>query len=235
MGRALVQRDDAGAPAPALGIIPADPATVSRAIWAFRSIPRRRSSTRCARQPRVVDAGELGDHMFFNVAGIGLDAHVAALVTTRIHHRGLMPYLSASAGDLLRYQPVGIHDRDRWPDDPNVRDRSRVRELDAMGIRRAHCPRRRSERRIARFRRRSGSRIHREHAAGSVALHRRIDRQKRHRYAPRSRGRRFDRATRCCFTSMGKRCRDRTRSSRACIPGRCGCGRRSLAKNCRNS
>ena len=57
-------------------------------------------------QTRVVDAGELGDHMFFNVAGIGLDAHVAALVATRIHHRGLLPYLSATAGDLLRYQPV---------------------------------------------------------------------------------------------------------------------------------
>ena len=57
-------------------------------------------------RPGVVDAGELGDRVFFNVAGIGLDAHVAALVSTRVHHRGLLPYLKASAGDLLRYRPV---------------------------------------------------------------------------------------------------------------------------------
>ena len=44
--------------------------------------------------------------LFFNVAGIGIDAHVAALVSTRVRHRGLLPYLSASARDLLRYQPV---------------------------------------------------------------------------------------------------------------------------------
>ena len=61
---------------------------------------------RAAANVRIVDAGELGDHLFFNVAGIGLDAHVAALVTTRVRHRGLLPYLKASAGDLMRYQPV---------------------------------------------------------------------------------------------------------------------------------
>ena len=31
---------------------------------------------------------------------------MAALVTTRIRHRGLLPYLTASAGDLIRYQPT---------------------------------------------------------------------------------------------------------------------------------
>ena len=55
---------------------------------------------------RVIDAGQLGEHLFFNVAGIGLDAHVAALVTTRIRHRGLLPYLKASASDLIHYQPI---------------------------------------------------------------------------------------------------------------------------------
>ena len=44
--------------------------------------------------------------MFVNVAWIGLDAHVAALVSTGIHHRWLLPYLKASAGDLLRYAPI---------------------------------------------------------------------------------------------------------------------------------
>ena len=104
--RARAARTMRACPRPALGIIQEARATASRAIWAFRSIPRRRSSTRCARTLSAVDAGEIGDCLFFNVAGIGLDAHVAALVTTRIHHRGLMPYLTRSAGDLLRYRPV---------------------------------------------------------------------------------------------------------------------------------
>jgi diacylglycerol kinase (ATP) len=54
---------------------------------------------------RMMDAGEIDGRMFFNIAGIGLDAHVAASVTTRLHHRGLLPYLAASAKDLLKFQP----------------------------------------------------------------------------------------------------------------------------------
>jgi diacylglycerol kinase family enzyme len=62
---------------------------------------------RCVRAPvRSIDAGELGDRMFFNVAGVGLDAHVAALVSTRVHHRGFFPYLKATARDVLSYAPV---------------------------------------------------------------------------------------------------------------------------------
>jgi diacylglycerol kinase (ATP) len=53
--------------------------------------------------PRFIDAGEIGQRLFFNVAGVGFDAHVAALVSTRVHDRGLLPYLTASFGDLVRY------------------------------------------------------------------------------------------------------------------------------------
>jgi diacylglycerol kinase (ATP) len=106
IARALVQRDDAGVPAPALGIIPGGSGNgLARALGIpfdpARAIERALRST-----ARTIDAAELGDRLFFNVAGIGLDAHVAALVSTRVHHRGLLPYLSASAGDLLRYRPV---------------------------------------------------------------------------------------------------------------------------------
>ena len=106
VARALVQSDEAGMRAPALGIVPggsgnglarelAIPFGAPSAIeHALRSVPR------------AIDAGDLGDHLFFNVAGIGIDAHVAALVTTRVRHRGLWPYLAASARDLLRYGPV---------------------------------------------------------------------------------------------------------------------------------
>lgn len=105
VARALVQRDDTGAPTPALGIIPGgsgnglareleipfDPALAIEHAWRAKA--------------RSVDVGELGEHLFFNVAGVGLDAHVAALVSTRIHHRGLLPYMRASARDVLRYPP----------------------------------------------------------------------------------------------------------------------------------
>jgi diacylglycerol kinase (ATP) len=56
-------------------------------------------------EDRVMDAGELDGRMFFNVAGIGLDADVAAMVATRIHHRGVLPYLASTARDLFRYKP----------------------------------------------------------------------------------------------------------------------------------
>jgi YegS/Rv2252/BmrU family lipid kinase len=118
VGRALVQRAEvgnAGAPAqpesrramlPALGIIPGGSGNGLARDLGIPFNPARAIEHALAAAPRSIDAGELGDHLFFNVAGIGLDAHVAALVTTRVHHRGLMPYLSATAGDLLRYRPV---------------------------------------------------------------------------------------------------------------------------------
>jgi YegS/Rv2252/BmrU family lipid kinase len=108
VGRALVQRADGGAsaPAPALGIIPGGSGNGLARALGIPFDPRRAIERALGATPRCVDAGELGDRLFFNVAGIGLDAHVAALVSTRVHHRGLLPYLRASAADLLRYQPV---------------------------------------------------------------------------------------------------------------------------------
>ena len=105
VARALVQRDQAGAVPPALGIIPGGSGNgLSREL----RIPfdPAQAIERALRSPvRQIDVGEMGEHLFFNVAGIGLDAHVAALVTTRAHHRGLLPYLSATAGDLIHYRP----------------------------------------------------------------------------------------------------------------------------------
>ena len=118
VGRALVQRAEAGmrgdapeqhadrAALPALGIIPGGSGNGLARDLRIPFDPASAIEHALSAKPRTVDAGELGDRMFFNVAGIGLDAHVAALVTTRVHHRGLLPYLSAAAGDLLRYRPV---------------------------------------------------------------------------------------------------------------------------------
>jgi diacylglycerol kinase (ATP) len=111
VGRALAQTGSAGrgfrrASLPALGIIPGGSGNGLARELGIPFDPAQAIERALRSNTRLVDVGELGDRLFFNIAGIGLDAHVAALVSTRVHHRGLLPYLSACAGDILRYQPV---------------------------------------------------------------------------------------------------------------------------------
>jgi YegS/Rv2252/BmrU family lipid kinase len=102
-GRALVQRSEQAA---ALGLVPGGSGNGLARELKIPFDPAM-AIERAIRSPvRRVDVGELGHHLFFNVAGIGLDAHVAALVATRTHDRGLLPYLRAGLGDLLRYRAV---------------------------------------------------------------------------------------------------------------------------------
>jgi YegS/Rv2252/BmrU family lipid kinase len=112
VGRALVQRADEGAPSirrrtiPALGIIPGGSGNGLARALGIPFNPEKAIEHAIRAPDRQIDVGELGDRMFFNVAGVGLDAHVAALVSTHVHHRGLAPYLKGVVGDLLRYKPV---------------------------------------------------------------------------------------------------------------------------------
>ncbi len=54
---------------------------------------------------RAIDAGELGGRLFFNVAGIGFDAHVAARFNTSGNRRrGLAAYVSLVAREALGYR-----------------------------------------------------------------------------------------------------------------------------------
>lgn len=56
--------------------------------------------------PRRIDVGELGDRLFVNVAGIGLDAHVAwKFNEAATRRRGLLTYASISSRALLSYTP----------------------------------------------------------------------------------------------------------------------------------
>ena len=93
VGRALVQQGRWRArSAPALGIIPGGSGNGLARELGIPFDPAQAIERAIRATPRALDAGELGDRVFFNVAGIGLDAHVAALVSTRVHHRGLLPY-----------------------------------------------------------------------------------------------------------------------------------------------
>ena len=56
-------------------------------------------------RPRVIDAGELGGRPFFNVAGIGFDAHIATCFD-RAPRRGLATYVRVSARELLTYRAI---------------------------------------------------------------------------------------------------------------------------------
>jgi YegS/Rv2252/BmrU family lipid kinase len=53
----------------------------------------------------AIDAGQADDCLFFNIAGVGIDAVIAARFNTRgMQQRGLAAYLQLSAAELLRYR-----------------------------------------------------------------------------------------------------------------------------------
>ena len=53
---------------------------------------------------RAIDAGDLHGSLFFNVAGVGLDAHIAGRLATKGHRRGLMGYVLATVSELRSYE-----------------------------------------------------------------------------------------------------------------------------------
>jgi diacylglycerol kinase (ATP) len=55
---------------------------------------------------RVIDCGEIDGHLFFNIAGIGLDARIAReFSATGLARRGFRRYLEIGARELFRYRP----------------------------------------------------------------------------------------------------------------------------------
>jgi diacylglycerol kinase (ATP) len=55
----------------------------------------------------TIDAGQVDDHWFFNIAGVGIDAVIAARFNQRgLRRRGLLGYLQLSSAELLRYRSL---------------------------------------------------------------------------------------------------------------------------------
>jgi diacylglycerol kinase (ATP) len=66
---------------------------------------------------RMVDTGEIDGRLFFNVAGLGFDAHVSRCFNERGMRRGFLAYIKTSVVELFRYQP---HDYAITVDDETV-------------------------------------------------------------------------------------------------------------------
>jgi diacylglycerol kinase (ATP) len=66
--------------------------------------PARAIADALAAEPRPMDVGELDGHLFFNIAGIGLDAYVAWRFSTH-HRRGLVGYVTITGRALATYVP----------------------------------------------------------------------------------------------------------------------------------
>lgn len=73
-------------------------------------------------RPRVIDAGQIDDDLFFNVAGIGLDAAIAARLARPHARRGLPGYVQATFAELPFYRArayridaaEGVVERHAW-------------------------------------------------------------------------------------------------------------------------
>jgi YegS/Rv2252/BmrU family lipid kinase len=68
-----------------------------------------RAALRIAASGRTmsIDAGRVDDCVFFNIAGIGIDAVIAARFNQRgMRQRGLLGYLQLSSAELLRYRSL---------------------------------------------------------------------------------------------------------------------------------
>lgn len=99
IGSALVARETA------LAIVPAGSGNgLARALEVARD-PRRAIDDALRAIPRRIDAGEIAGHLFFNLAGIGFDAHVAACFDKdKTGGRGVAGYVRIVARELLRYR-----------------------------------------------------------------------------------------------------------------------------------
>lgn len=94
-----------GTPA-ALALVPSGSGNgLARSLGIPRDVDRAIALARDA-VPRLIDGGQCDGQWFFNLAGVGLDAHVAAAFDRMgTRRRGLTTYVRVTAHDALTYAP----------------------------------------------------------------------------------------------------------------------------------
>ena len=99
----LVHRDAA------LGVVPSGSGNGLARELGLPFEPRAAFERALVARRRRIDAGELGGHLFFNVAGVGLDADVAHRFAASGHaRRGLSMYLVQSIAALLNHTAIPL-------------------------------------------------------------------------------------------------------------------------------
>lgn len=94
----------AGTPTP-LGIVPSGSGNGFAAELGVPWEPGRAIDVAIHGSDRLVDAGELGGRLFFNIAGIGFDAAVAEQFNLRgLGRRGMVPYIHIGLRETFRYR-----------------------------------------------------------------------------------------------------------------------------------
>lgn len=85
-----------------LGLVPAGSGNGLARALRVPADPVRALTAALLVKPRSIDMGELDGHLFVNLAGIGLDAEVAARFNARAQgRRGLLPYLALGLQAIL--------------------------------------------------------------------------------------------------------------------------------------
>lgn len=98
----------------ALGIVPSGSGNSLARELGVSARPERAVLDAMAASPRAIDAGEIDGHLFFSVAGIGFDEHIA----TCFEHdtsgrRGFATYARIAICELLGYRPQSYRVGDR--------------------------------------------------------------------------------------------------------------------------
>jgi diacylglycerol kinase (ATP) len=89
-----------------LAIVPSGSGNgLARALGIGRG-PERAIRNALSATPRPIDAGELGGRLFFSIAGVGFDAHVASCFEREfVGRRGFSGYFLIAARELVSYKP----------------------------------------------------------------------------------------------------------------------------------
>ena len=89
-----------------IGIVPAGSGNGLARELGLRAKPHAALRTALAGRPRPIDVGEISNRLFVNLAGVGLDAHIAACFNAAGNRlRGVGGYVLQTARSLVGYRP----------------------------------------------------------------------------------------------------------------------------------